>query len=361
MRCAICIPTYRRAPQLVRLIADLSGQTVAPELLVIVDGDPGSGKVLEALQSCAVPSLTQVVYVPSNHPSLPYQRYLGWRTASGSRWLVFLDDDLRIPQRDFIAKITEPLEWRSRRIAGVTCAIDFGDPNQAGGVQASTLELTKTGPRLWHRLMSQGRIAPGGLSPSGHRRMPRDNASGYESAEWLSGAAMAFRTADLHASWFSDAGFALFRARLATGEDLVLARHALQKGELLFASCASVNHPYETPSNFGSEDSYRLGIIHSYGERYVNDAYRGSARPTLADRAALARSLAGSVILHWSRFLRNPEARRWRFARGFAAGAFRAIFAFPGPDKLAPGVDWERSAEEALGARVAVPEHATVA
>jgi glycosyltransferase involved in cell wall biosynthesis len=361
VRCAICIPTYRRAPQLARLIADLKEQTLAPDLLVVVDGDPASGEVIQALRSAAVPDATEVVYLPSNYASLPYQRYLGWKTCIGSRWLVYLDDDLRIPQRDFIEKMTAPLEWRSRQIAGVTCGINFGDPDNAGSVQASTLELTRAGPLLWHRSMNQGHLALGGLSPSGHRCMPEDGGSGYETVEWLSGAAMAFRTDDLEASWFPPEGFALFRARLATGEDLVLARHARQKGELLFAFCASVHHPYETPSNFGSADFYRLGLIHSYGERYVNDSYRGSATPTFLDRLALARSLAGSVVLHWSRFLRQPESRRWRFGCGFTTGALRALFAFPTQSELAPGVDWERAAQDALQGRVMLRQHAPVA
>ena len=328
---------------------------------MVVDGEPSSGEVLSALRSLAVPSAMELVYVPSNHASLPYQRYLGWKACAGSRWLVYLDDDVRISQRDFLEKMTDPLKWPAPRIAGVTCRIDFGDPSHAGMVQFSTLKLTKTGPRFWHRLMNQGGIASGGLSPSGHRRMPKDSGSGYGTVEWLSGAAMAFRTEDLDATCFPPIGFALFKARVATGEDLVLARHARRKGELIFAFCASVNHPYETPSNFGSADFYRLGIIHAYGERYVNDSYRGSGRPTLADRAGLARSLAGSVTLHWSRFLHRPEARRWRFACGFTAGAFRALFAFPGTSELASGVDWDRSAQEALQARVALAPQASVA
>jgi hypothetical protein len=103
-----------------------------------------------------------------------------------------------------------------------------------------------------------------------------------------------------------------------------------------------------------------LGLIHSYGERYVNDSYRGSSPPTFADRAALARSLAGSVALHCSRFLLRPEARRWRFACGFTMGAFRALLAFPGTSELAPGIDWDRSAEEALRARVALAGQASI-
>jgi len=346
--------------QLLKLIGDLSKQTLRPELLVVVDGDPSSGEVLTALRCLRIPPAIEIVYVPSNHASLPYQRYLGWRACAGSRRLVYLDDDLRITQPDFLERIIEPLEWRSRRIAGVTCRIDFGDPNHAGSVQSATLELTKTGPRLWRKLMNQGLIGRGGVSPSGHRRMPQDSGSGYETVEWLSGAAMAFRTGDLDASCFPVAGFALFEARLATGEDLVLARHARRRGELVFAYCASVNHPYDTPSNFGSADFYRLGLIHSYGERYVNDFYRGSAPATFADRVSLARSLAGSAILHWSRFLHHREARRWRFGCGFTSGSLRALLAFPKASELAPGVDWERDAQEALDAKVAVRERTPV-
>jgi len=352
---AICIPTYRRARQLEKLIGDLALQTILPDTLVVVDGDPASGEVPHLLRSLKLFPHTNLIWAPSSHASLPYQRYLGWRLCALSRYLLYLDDDLRIPQRDFVDRITCPFGWDDICVAGVTCSIRFGDPNRlgSGSFQSAMIELTRRGPKRWHRLCNLGRIAAGDVSPSGHRRMPVRSGAGYEPVEWLSGGVMAFRTSALSEGCFPESAFALFKARLGTGEDLVLARHVREKGALLFGYCAEVEHPYETPTNFGPQDFFRLGLTFAYGERYVNDHHRGSTGPSIADRMALARSLLGTLALNWFRFLRRPAlhhtaGRRLKYAWGFTVGTVRALTGLPSSAVLFPGVDWKRDAELAV-------------
>jgi GT2 family glycosyltransferase len=346
---AICIATHRRPRQLEKLIRDLALQTILPDTLAVVDGDPASGEIRELLRSTELFPRTEIVYIPSNHASLPYQRYLGWRLCSLSRYLLYLDDDLRIPQCDFVDRITRPLRWNEGWVSGVTCLISFGDPGRLGpgNFQTTVLDLTASGPKPWRKLMNLGRIPAGHVSPSGHRRMPARCAD-YAPVEWLSGCAMAFRTGAISSICFPESGFALFKARLGTGEDLVLARHVREKGPLLFAYCAEVEHPYDTPTNFGPQDFFRLGLTYAFGERYVNDNHRGSGGPSPADRMALARSLLGTTTLNWFRFLRKPAGRRLHYAWGFTLGTFRALAAFPTPAALFPQVDWKRDAESAL-------------
>src|SRR5271165_3381789 len=200
--------------------------------------------------------------------------------------------------------------------------------------------------------MNLGSIAAGDVSPSGHRRMPARGGADYEPVEWLSGGAMAFRTSALSESCFPKSGFALFKARLGTGEDLVLARHVREKGALLFAYCAEIEHPYETPTNFGPQDFFRLGLTFAYGERYVCDHHRGSAGPSIADRIALVRSLLGTLALNWFRLLRQPAGRRLKYALGFTVGTVRALTALPSAAVQFPGVDWKQDAESALRNRL---------
>ena len=78
---SICICTYKRPELLSLLIDDIFGQSIIPDQLIIVDGDPSSGRVISILATN--PCLTEIYYLPSNHGNLPYQRYLGGEQQSG--------------------------------------------------------------------------------------------------------------------------------------------------------------------------------------------------------------------------------------------------------------------------------------
>jgi hypothetical protein len=301
------------------------------------------------------PLNTAVIYVPSNHASLPYQRYLGWRVAKESRCLLYLDDDLRLKQIDFVAKVVEPLNWVDKHVVGVTSTILFGDPSRLGpgNFQSAINTLTARGPRPWHKLMNLGSIKRGGVSPSGHRRSPLGDGD-YEPVEWLSGGVMALRTDAVTEACFPEIGFALFKARLGTGEDLVMARCMREAGALMFAQCISAEHPYEVGTNFGPQTFFRLGITMSYGERYVNDYFRGGKRPILSDRFALVRSYVGTSLLNWVRFLDSPERRRWSYAFGFTLGAVGGLLGSFTVSRLAPGLEWRCDAEAALAEAISV-------
>lgn len=161
---AVCIPTFRRPDLLRRLMSDLSQQTRQPRLLVIVDGDPASGEVRKALCAAEFSAFQEVVYLPSNHANLPYQRYLGWRASGGCEWLLYLDDDLRISQANFIEKLVAPFAWPGQEIAGVTGEIVH--PNRAEplfqGAMADRVANAHSRPPLLVSLFGSGRKIPPG-------------------------------------------------------------------------------------------------------------------------------------------------------------------------------------------------------
>ena len=105
----LCIATRGRPGPLRRLLSDLARQSAQPNRLVIVDAEPESGEALAVLEDHQLCPRTRAIYIPSNHKNLPYQRYLGWRVAHGCDWLLYLDDDLRLPQTNAIERILEPL------------------------------------------------------------------------------------------------------------------------------------------------------------------------------------------------------------------------------------------------------------
>ena len=124
----LCIPTYKRCESLIALLLELTKQSIAPEMLVIIDGDPLSGDVLRALIAKQINRLFKnVIYIPSNHANLPYQRYLGWKLAeqASSRYLVYLDDDLLPSRPDTLSNLIEPLALSCADVIAVTSKISF--------------------------------------------------------------------------------------------------------------------------------------------------------------------------------------------------------------------------------------------
>ncbi len=96
------------------LAEQLMALSPPPSGLIIVDGDPSSGKVHDKLKSVR---LAAAVYlVPSNHANLPYQRYLGWRLAKvlNADILLYLDDDLRVDDRAALNLVVGPISRHER-------------------------------------------------------------------------------------------------------------------------------------------------------------------------------------------------------------------------------------------------------
>lgn len=342
----VCIPTYKRVHLLVELIQDLARQSVQPECLIIVDGDPASGEVLFAVKGVRLPIWWQVLYVPSNHGNLPYQRYLGWRVAENNHILIFLDDDLRIEQRDALARLMEPFSWSQPHVVGVTCAIRFTSP---GEVVGKTMQCDQQTGRRSGSIPSwlKSRVEPGGLTPSGHRKMPVSTGEDYTRVHWLTGGVMALRS-DAFNTHFSDGLFAMYERRVGKAEDTYISRQFGRYGELLFASCVEVNHPSaDAPQAYPSQ-AHALGYATAYSRRFLNDHYRVTEPPRLSDRLALLKSYAGNTLLSWWHALTSFKAYRFAYAWGYMLGALRGLVQRPTAEKLTPDIDWWADAEAAL-------------
>ena len=336
---AICIPTFRRPHLLKLLLRDLAKQTLRPDLLIVVDGNPESGDVRSLLNEISQTACRKVVYIPSNHANPPYQRYLGWRASAGYRWLVYLDDDLRISQLTCLSKLVEPFRWSDRHVVGVTARIIF-PPRQAPGARTPFAGLVER--------FGAGRLTlPGGLTPSGHRKLPLYNNQRYESVDWLHGGVMAFRRDSLTADCFSENLLALAEAGCGLGDDTILSRRAACKGELLFAFCARVHHDGTEESRACPTEAFRLGYATALSRRLINDNYRGLDPPQWPDRFSLLRSYAGNALLAWARASRL-ERLRVRYACGYTLGALRGLCRGPSARRMTPRVEWWLDAERAM-------------
>ena len=345
-RLAVCIPTYRRSRLLCRLLEDLAGQTLQPQTVIVVDGEPRSGEVLRALRDAALPASWRLVYVPSNHANLAYQRYLGWRAAAGADWLLYLDDDLILRNSAALEKVLTPLMRGEHGVVAVTAEVTV--PGSDGDRVPRPSGLAA---RLVERFGSGRGIPPGDLTPSGHRQVPVFRGREYEEVAWLRGGVMAIRMDALGPECFSDALFALYHAG-GKGEDTFLGRRLSAKGRILLAFETGIEHPSsDTPKAYPS-DPYGFGRALAYSRRLLNDYYRGFDPPRLSDRVALVKSYAGNLALAWLRAVTSLRRDHRRYALGYTAGVALGLLRKPTARNLAPHIDWWGDAERALAAAV---------
>lgn len=359
---AIVMPTYKRVDLLVLLIRDLLQQSLYPNCLIIVDGDSNSGNVLNALSHLA-PESIRVIYVPSNHANLAYQRYLGWRVArdQGADILVYLDDDQRIYQDDVLEWLAAPLQAPKGDIVGVGCY----SRTPQNGHDPATAHLAQKQQAHWlvQRFGSRRTLGlnPGQLTPVGHRVGLVDNDQDYVETDWLQGRVMAYRMAAISQQTFSDDLFAQYEIRIGRAEDTFLSRRVGARGKLLYTFRAVVDHPNaDTPKAYPYE-AYRYAYAATYSRRFLNDTYRVYDPPTVADRWTLIKSYAGNVFLAWLQALKQRNRTTLALARGTTLGAFHGLTRPPTAKRLTPQIDWWGDAEKALASAVTIHYSAAVA
>lgn len=354
----ICIPTYKRSHLLRLLVEDLTKQTVQPDTLIIVDGDPGSGEVRKMLEEVQVPENWHICYVPSNHGNLSYQRYLGWRAAAYAKAdiLIYFDDDQRMYQQDVLEWLSKPL-MTDNDVVGAGCYSRVPD----SGHDPSMDHLMAKEKTHWlvHRFGSGARLRlkPGQLTPTGHRVGLIDNGQDYVETEWLQGCIMAYRMSAISRETFSEDLFALYEHRIGRAEDTFLSRRVGARGKLLYTFRATVDHPNtDTPKAYDHE-IYKYAYAATYSRRFLNDYYRVYDPPTASDRWALVKSYAGNVLLAWIRVLTKPNKTHFALARGTTLGAIHGLTRPPTAERLTPEIDWWADAEEALKNAVDINPH----
>ena len=362
MKYSICLCTYKRPGLLRLLISDLLSQTLLPKGMIVVDGDPQSGDVLEVLSDFSRGDHPAFHYIPSNHANLAYQRYLGWRAAAdlGAEYLLYLDDDLRIKNPQSIAKLYEPFSWDRWEIVGVTADTQDGD---IGVLSTNDLLAERYRPGHQHRggwiqrLGSARRYPPGGLTPYGQRIAPAPKESGFSEVQWLQGRVMFYRMTALKENSFSEDLFALDHIRCDLGEDTYLSRQAGARGKLLLGFGLGIEHPNADLPQCYPVEAYKFGYACAYSRRFLNDHYRVTRPPKQADRLALLKSYLGNALLAWARAMGGRKAYQFAYARGYSSGALRGLLQKPTAKALTPTIDWQRDAGQALQRRVILQPH----
>ena len=346
---AVCIPTYRRPELLRQLLTDLSRQTIAIDRLIVVDGDPSSRDVPQT--AAATPcQARELRYVPSNHANLPYQRFVGWKAAAGAKWLLYLDDDMRLRHPDSIERLIRPLRASRGRVVGTTSEFEASpDARSANG------NTSHRGPSFVDALLRSGRrfgssrrVAAGDLSAAGHRRPALDRNKPYERVGWLRGGAMAYRMSAITADCFCEALFAMSEHGWGLGEDTLLSRRIGSRGVLLTTFRAGFVHPAGDRTVAYRRTAFGRGYATAYSRRLLNDHFRGFEPPRWADRLALAKSAAAHALLAWFAALRGADTQAAAFASGYTLGGIRGLLQSPTSGRLCPAIDWRADADATL-------------
>ncbi|MCL4439289.1 MAG: glycosyltransferase family 2 protein [Firmicutes bacterium] len=352
-RFCLCIPTYKRPELLEKLIMDVSHQTMQPQVIIVVDGNPGSGTVLKMLKRLSMPRSWAVLYIPSNYGNKPYQMYLGWASAKKyqSEILLYLDDDLRIFQPNALEKTITPI-IKDDNVVGSSALTTTGniDKLKDTGVLIDRRQWNETKkPVLVRWFGSCKNITPGNLGITGHGTIPQNQGNDYELVQWFSGRVMAFRMDALSNECFSPDLFALFSLGYGgTGEDKFISRRVGSNGRLLFAFCASFHHPDDDLPTAYSHKPFRFGYAIAHSRRLLNDDCRVFKSPYFSDRLALVKSYIGTSLLNWWRAFTAPKRHRFAYAWGYTLGAFRGLIQKPTAENLTPQINWRQDAEAAL-------------
>ncbi len=351
----VCICTYKRPERLRLLLHDVELQRVLPERVMVVDGDPASGDVSAMLPECARTASFEICYLPSNYPSLPYQRYLGWLASSRECILVFLDDDLRLDDPQFLLKLTAPFNSSDGKIAAVTGTFISG-PELFEDARAL---FTNRGPRPWRYVFHLLGVRRGELSATGARDFPKDRGSGYERIGWLAGGAMAIRAQALTESCFLESAFDADLVGLGDSEDLLLATRIGRAGAILLAYCAVAQHPGLGPSAFGSKSPHQMGFSWGYSRCLINACHGGRDGPTVWKRIILLWSTLGTIMLNLFRMAAHRDGRYWSYSKGLLAGLRRGFLQNPFTGAFSPQICWSAAAARAVAGRRTVGKRST--
>jgi len=113
---SVCIATYRRADRLALLLDDLGRQTLPPVEVVVVDNDAQrSAEQVVAQAAAKLPFPVRYEVQPLKNISITRNRTVA---LAGGRWLAFVDDDERAPERWLELLHAAALDWSVDGVLG---------------------------------------------------------------------------------------------------------------------------------------------------------------------------------------------------------------------------------------------------
>jgi glycosyltransferase involved in cell wall biosynthesis len=185
-------------------------------------------------------------YIKSNHKNQPYQRYLGWK-LSKSDYLLFLDDDMEILNRDFGLKLENIIADQSD-LAGIGLNfIDKNNYNSLAGLPQSKLRVRQN---VFGIVINRLKLTPtlnrGQVGMCGNRGKQPDYLS---TTQWVSGGAFVASRKYLFQN-FNFQIFDLFESKTGMGEDFIIGYGLSKCGVLLYLPDVFFCHNDINESNY---------------------------------------------------------------------------------------------------------------
>ena len=282
---------------------------------------------------------------------MSYQRFLAWKLARTKSLdlLIYLDDDLRIISKEALSKILQPF-IENQEVVGVTSACKTGDVSKFRGIDVwvDQRSLPQRNRFIVNKLSSSKKTQPGGISPTGNRKIPVYRGNPYEEVSWLQGRVMAYRYESITEECFSEDLFALDHIRCGLGEDTFLSRNIGAHGKLVFYFDAGFEHPDDDSPKSYPTKAYKFGLATAYSRRFLNDHFRPFSKPFFVDRVALLKTYLGNNFLNAINFVRKPTKSYFLYAIGYGVGSLRGIFINPTAKYLTPSIRWWEDSQIAV-------------
>jgi GT2 family glycosyltransferase len=263
-RLSLILCTYRRAPEVEKLLRALGAQTRRPDETLIVDASPDdeTKRVVEALISEGRLRNLSYYKVPPEHSGLTRQRNYGIERAGGDL-IAFLDDDT-IPEPEYFAETVACFE-RHAEAAGVggfiTNEVEWWRADAEASAHGRVFRWGAWERREALRWRLRGRLGlasalpPGWMPPAGHGRpvgyLPPDGEDYH--VEFFMGGSSTWRREVFGPERFSSyfEGYGLY-------EDMDFCVRVARRAPLYLCTRARLAH-YHAPS--GRPNQFRYGLM----------------------------------------------------------------------------------------------------
>tara|TARA_B110000467_G_C18317086_1_gene482345 strand:- start:19 stop:1029 length:1011 start_codon:yes stop_codon:yes gene_type:complete len=277
----IIICTYNRPKKVLELTNELISCTSNSQKIIIIDSSDKENKKIQ--------KINQVVYVRSVQKNQPYQRFLGYH-YSKSEYILYLDDDMELIEKEFLCKIEELLN--TNNLSGI--ALNFRDKHNDTTLKSIPKSNLFSRSKFIHNIKNwlTGYTNPpeGKLGLCGIRGNQPEQLS---LTEYVSGGAFIAKRDALFKN-FNFQLFDIFEEKIGMGEDALIGYSLSKNGKLFFDPNIYFLH------NDSKDSSYSQNL-EAYSKRVLFSRLYLSLEKLRIDGKGV---LLGKIHFHWYAFCR---------------------------------------------------------
>jgi len=256
----IIITTYNREESLKILISDILKSTILPHKIIIVDSS--------SKENISIQKYSKVKYIKSSHPNQPYQRYLGQKLST-SNILIFMDDDMRILQKNAFEKILQ--KYNNHNIIGVQPNFINNNDFLQKSLPKSKINFKDKTLNRWKRILTGYYIPKSGqLSFCGIRGEKPKNESYLQ---YFNGGVFSVKRECIFSEKFNAELLTIFENKLGMGEDTILGYEASKFGKIIYIEESLFLHDDQKNSTY-SLNTYSYAKRVAYSRLFLSLEYQ---------------------------------------------------------------------------------------